>query len=121
MKAALLSLAILGTQLTTPVADSLPKIGSEKLCKARAAEDRMRKFAELESVEDCVREQNDARQKLDSAWSATERAVRNRCKAQSIALGTLSYVDLLICIQMAEDLKSPLSGAKSANRPSPGK
>jgi hypothetical protein len=121
MKVALLSLAILGAQVTTPIADSVPKIGSEKLCKARAAEDRMRKFAELQSVADCIREQNDARDRLGPAWSASDRAVRNRCKAQSVALGTLSYVDLLICIQMAEDLKSPLPGAKSANPPSPGK
>jgi hypothetical protein len=121
MKAALLSLAILGAQLTTSAADSLPKIGSEKLCKARAAEDRMRKFAELQSVDDCVREQNDARERLGPAWSATERAVRTRCKAQSIALGMLSYVDLLICIQMVEDLKSPSPGSNSADPPSPGK
>jgi hypothetical protein len=121
MKIPLLSLALLTAQLTTAIADTMPKISSETLCKARSDSDRMMKFAELQSVADCVREENNAKQKLDSVWSTTDSKVRNRCKADALALGTLSYVDLLTCIQMADDLKSPSPGAKSPSSPSPGK
>jgi hypothetical protein len=121
MKMPLLLFTLLASQWTTAMADTMPKINSEKLCKARSASDRLMKFAELQSIADCVREENNAKQKLDSVWSTTDGKVRNRCKADAAALGTLSYVDLLTCIQMAEDLKSPSPGPKSPSSPSTNK
>jgi len=121
MKALLLSLAILGAALPAAFADTMPKISSEKLCKARSAGEKMMHLAELETVADCVREENQAKETLGALWDATDRATRNRCKADSVALGTLSYLDLLTCIQTANDLKSPLLGKKPAGNPSPGK
>jgi hypothetical protein len=50
MKAALLSLAILEAQLTMAVADSLPKINDESLCKARSADYKMRGLPEPQRV-----------------------------------------------------------------------
>lgn len=107
MKALLFSLTFLVAQVTAAAADDLPKIGSEKLCKARSAGVRMMKSAELESVADCIRGESDARQQLGAIWDRTDSAIRRRCKAQAVALGTLSYLDLLTCIQTADDLKSP--------------
>jgi len=124
MKALLLSFAILGAALMAALAasaDTMPKIGSEKLCKARSAGEKMMHLAELETVADCVREENEAKQTLGALWDATDRAIRNRCKADAVALGTLSYLDLLTCIQTANDLKSPLPAKKPAGNPSPGK
>jgi hypothetical protein len=126
MKALILSpailFAIIGAPSTTAAADAaLPKIGSEKLCKARAAGDKMMKFAELQSVADCIQEENDAKQRLGPVWSATGATIRTRCKADAVALGTLGYVDLLTCIQTEQDLKSQSSGTKSPGGPSSGK
>ena len=118
MKALLASIVLLLAQLTTAAADTAPKIDSEKLCKARSDGVKMMKSAELESVADCVRGENDAKRQLGSVWDKTDSAIRNRCKAQAAALGTLSYLDLLTCIQMADDLKSPAPGAKTPNNPS---
>jgi hypothetical protein len=121
MKALLLSLAIVGAPLTAASADPMPKIGSEKLCKARSAGEKMMHLAELESVADCVRDENQAKETLGALWDATDRTIRNRCKADAVALGTLSYLDLLTCIQTANDLKSPLPGKKPADNPPVGK
>ncbi len=106
MKALLLSLAILAAQWTMAAADTMPKINSEKLCKARSAAEKLTKLAQLQTVPDCVKEENDARERLGHVWETTKSTVRNRCRSDAIALGTLNYVDLLTCIQMAEDLKS---------------
>jgi hypothetical protein len=112
MKVLPLALAMLGALLVSAAADTMPKIGSEKLCKARAAGEKMMHLAELESVADCVREENQAKEALGALWDATDRTIRDRCKADSVALGTLSYLDLLTCIQTANDLKSPLPAVK---------
>ncbi len=121
MKAIPLALAILSAPLAAAAADTMPKISSEKLCKARSAGEKMMHLAELESVADCVRAENRAKETLAALWNATDSVIRNRCKADSIALGTLSYLDLLTCIQTANDLKSPLPGKKPAGNPLPGK
>ena len=119
MKALPLALAMLGTTLVAAAADTMPKIGSEKLCKARSAGEKMMHLAELESVADCVREENQAKETLGALWDATDRTIRDRCKADSVALGMLSYLDLLTCIQTANDLKSPLPAKEPPGKPSP--
>ncbi len=122
MKALPLALVVLGAPLAAAAADTMPKIGSEKLCKARSAGEKMMHLTELESVADCVRAENQAKEALGALWDTTDRAIRNRCKADSVALGTLSYLDLLTCIQTANDLKSPLPVVKPpSSNPSPRK
>jgi hypothetical protein len=121
MRTLFLSLAVMMSQWTAAAADPLPKIASEKLCKARSADEKMMKFVELQSVPDCIREENEAKQKLGAVWDTTDSTTRNRCKAQAIALGTLSYVDLLTCIQTAEDIKSQPPGKTNPSRSSGGK
>jgi hypothetical protein len=107
MKAMLLSLAILGAQLTVAVADNLPRIRVEALCKARSAADKMMDIPESESIADCIQDEKTAKEKLNTLWATTAGSVRARCKSDAIALGTLSYLDLLTCIQMADDVKWP--------------
>jgi hypothetical protein len=119
MKAALLSLALLGTDLMVPVSDRIPELKVEALCKARSAQDRIMRFPESsEDPADCVREETDAKQKLGTLWGSTSSAVRGRCESDAAVLGTRSYLDLLICIQMAEDIKliSPSTTPKAARK-----
>jgi hypothetical protein len=121
MKAMLLSLAILGAQLTVAVADSVPRIKVEALCKARSAADRMMNLPESESVADCIQDEKTAKEKLDALWGATASPVRARCESDAIKLGTLSYLDLLTCIQMADDVKWPSSTTKASGNTTPKK
>jgi hypothetical protein len=117
MKASLLSVAILGGGLTIASADTLPRINVESLCRARSADDRMMKLPESQPVADCIQDEKTSRDKLGTAWPAAPGSLRARCRADAVALGTLSYLDLLTCLQMADDIKAPSSDAKAARKP----
>ena len=115
MKVALLSLALFGMELTTPISDRVPELRVEALCKARSAGYKLMRLPELESVADCVQDEKTAKQRLSTVWETTSRPVRDRCVSEVLfSLGTRSYLDLLSCIQIAEDAKSmPPAGALS--------
>jgi hypothetical protein len=107
MKVALLSLALIGAQLTTAVSDRVPKLSVEALCKARSADDKAMRLPESQKVADCVRDETAAKEKLTTVWGATSRPVRDRCRGEVLfSLNTRSYLDLLSCIQIADDTKS---------------
>jgi hypothetical protein len=59
--------------------------------------------APLESTADCVRNEEAAKQELSTLWASTSAPIRNRCESEARSLGTTSYLDLLTCIQIAED------------------
>jgi hypothetical protein len=117
MNAALLSLALFGMELTTPISDRVPQLRVEAMCKARWAGFKLMGLPELETVADCVQDEQTAKQRLSTVWATTSRPVRDRCESEVLfSLGTRSYLDLLSCIQIVEDAKStspagPLSGA----------
>jgi hypothetical protein len=50
MKVALLSLAVFGTELMTPVSDRVPELNMDALCKARSADNQKMQLPDLESV-----------------------------------------------------------------------
>ena len=96
MKVALLSLAVFGTELMTPVSDSVPELNVDALCKARSADDKRMQISEMESVEDCVRDEKTAKQQLSTVWESTSRHICDRCKSEVLfSLGTRSYLDLI--------------------------
>jgi hypothetical protein len=51
----------------------------------------------------CVRDEESARQQLNALWASTPVPMRNRCKSDARSLGTMSYLDLLACLQIATD------------------
>jgi hypothetical protein len=106
MRAALLTLAVIGSQLATSVAERVPELNVEKLCKQRSAQDKIMRQPESQSVADCVREEADAKQELIKIWEKTDRSIRARCENEATVLGTRSYLDFLACLQMADDMKS---------------
>jgi hypothetical protein len=116
MRTLLLSLAVLGAELTTAFGDSMPRINVESLCKARSADDRLMKLPEAQSVADCIQDEKSSKDKLGTIWPAAASSIRSRCRADAAALGTLSYVDLLTCLQMADDSKRLSSEAKATSK-----
>ena len=56
-----------------------------------------------QSIADCVRDEEAAKQQLSTLWASTSAPIRNRCESDARSLGTTSYLDLLACIQIAED------------------
>jgi hypothetical protein len=119
MKVALLSLAVFGTELMTPVSDRVPELNVDALCKARSADDKKMQISEMESVADCLRDEKAAKQQLSTVWGSTSRPIRDRCEGEVLfSLGTRSYLDLISCIQIADDTKSisPATKGTSKNR-----
>ena len=110
MKAALLTLAMIGSQLTIAVSERVPDISVQKLCTSRSADDRIMREPEPQSVADCVREENEAKQELARIWAKSDSIMRDRCENEASALGTRTYLDLLACLQIADDTKSAGKG-----------
>lgn len=91
---------------TPPAFGRVPELNAKAICQARAGDSKALHSAPLQSVADCVHDEEDAKQQLSSVWESTSVPIRNRCQSDARALGTTSYLDLLACIQIAEDEKS---------------
>ena len=98
--------AVLLPLFTPPAFGRMPELNVNTICKARAADARMLRSAPIQSIADCVHDEEAAKQQLNALWESTSGPVRNRCESDARALGTTSYLDLLTCAQMADDLKS---------------
>ena len=107
MLRALVLFAVLLLLYTPPALGRMPELNVEAICKSRAADAKMMHSAPLESIADCVRDEEAAKQQLSTLWASTSVPIRNRCVSEARSLGTTSYLDLLSCIQIAQDTKSP--------------
>ena len=111
----------IGSPLVIPVDDRVPVINVEETCKATAATDEAMKLDLPQSVANCMRDENAAREQLAAVWSSYSASIRDRCTAEATLIGTGSYVDLLTCMQMTDPARltptMDLRGAsKSRNR-----
>ena len=106
MLRALVLFAVLLLLFTPPALGRMPELNVEAICNSRSADAKMMQSAPLESIADCVRDEEAAKQQLGTLWASTSVSIRNRCESDARSLGTTSYLDLLACIQMAEDIKS---------------
>jgi hypothetical protein len=117
MKIALLSMAMLGTQLVIPVSDRVPKLNVEATCRASVAADKAMGLVLAQSYEDCMRDENAAQQQLATVWLANSNELRNQCEGEATVAGNASYVDLLTCLQMSDVAKlSPAPALRGASK-----
>jgi hypothetical protein len=98
--------AVLLFLFTPPALGRMPELNVKAICKSRSADAKMMQSAPLESIEDCMRDEEAAKQQLSTLWASTSVPIRKRCESEARSLGTTSYIDLLACIQIAEDEKS---------------
>jgi hypothetical protein len=108
-----MSLAVLLLLVTPPAFAGEPEINVKAVCNARSADAKNLQIPPDQSDEDCMRDEEAARQQLGALWASTSVSIRNRCQADARSLGTLDYFDLLSCLQIAEDL----SHAKTTSLP----
>jgi hypothetical protein len=109
MKIALLALAMMGSQVTIQVSDRIPQLNVEATCKDSVATDKAMGLALPQSYDDCMRDENEARQQLNTVWLTNSDTIRSQCVGEATAGGSDSYVDLLTCMQMADwDKSTPL-------------
>jgi hypothetical protein len=105
MIAALISIALVsqfGSPLVIPIGDRAPVINVEKTCKDSVAANKEANIVLAQPFEKCMRDENDARQRVNDIWSTYPAPVRERCERQANLLGEGSYVDLLTCMQMTD-------------------
>jgi hypothetical protein len=103
-----------GASLVLMVADELPNINVEASCKAVEGFG----LAIPHTLESCVRDETAAQTELKQKWTSYPAADRSRCVAETM-VGDPSYVDVLTCLQMAQDveaMKTPLLGASKIKR-----
>jgi hypothetical protein len=106
---AFFAFAVLLPLLAPPAFGSEPRLNVRAICKSREADAKMLRSTPAQSMEDCVHDEEAAKTQLSALWNSTSPSVRRRCVSDAHSLGTTSYLDLLICIQMEAELNS---GAK---------
>jgi hypothetical protein len=106
MLRALVLFAVSLSLFTPPALGRMPELNVKAICNSRSADAKMMQSAPLESIADCVRNEESAKQELSTLWASTSAPIRNRCESDARSLATTSYLDLLTCIQMAEEIKS---------------
>jgi hypothetical protein len=116
MKNPLVLFAALLPLFTLPAFGQVPELNVNAVCQARAHDAKIMRSAPLQSVADCVHDEQDAKQQLNTQWASTSVPLRHRCQSDARALGTTSYLDLLACIQIAEDEKSGPKQQQPAKR-----
>ncbi|HET7889531.1 MAG TPA: hypothetical protein VFL62_25145 [Bradyrhizobium sp.] len=105
MKYASLIVAALLMLAAAPASARMPELNVKTLCKHRDADAKMLRSTMGQSVDECVHDEEAARERLNSLWSSTEASIRSRCQSEGRSLGTTSYLDLVTCIQMKNDIK----------------
>jgi hypothetical protein len=100
------SFAIVLALTTTPAFAATPALNIQKICKTRAADAKMLKSALAQNLQDCVHDEEAAKQQLNAAWASASASSRNQCESEGRLLGTTSYLDLLTCVQIVEEMKA---------------
>ena len=91
-----------GSPLVIAVGDRMPVINVEKTCKDSMAADKAGGVVLAQPLENCMRDENDAKRQLDPAWLTYPAPLRASCEREATLLGEGSYVDMLTCVQMSE-------------------
>jgi hypothetical protein len=120
MIVAIISIALaiqIESPLVKPVGDGMPVINVEKTCKDSVAADKAAKLDLAQPLDNCMRDENSAKQQLATVWSQYPASVRNNCEQEATLLGEGSYVDLLTCMQMSDPAKLvPTMNLKGASK-----
>jgi hypothetical protein len=92
-----LPIAILTTLSPIPVSDAVPRLDIAKECRFEGGSTAI--FGR------CSRDEAAALQQLETEWPQFAGADRRSCFSEATAGGLGSYVDLLICLEMARDVR----------------
>jgi hypothetical protein len=89
------------------VADNIPKFDIAKECRFESESTTV--------YQRCSQDEADALQKLGEEWPQFVRANRNSCIAESTIGDSASYVELLICLEMARDVDKEDAASRDAS------
>jgi hypothetical protein len=92
-----LPIAMMGMLSPIAVSDTVPVFSIVRECRF-----------ESQSTEDfdrCSKDETDARQRLEGEWAQFVAADKSTCIVESTIGGFASYVDLLTCLEMSNDVR----------------
>lgn len=107
--------AAFGVSMVLPVTEKIPTFNVRASCEAVAKIE----IADAQGVDACVRDEESARAELEKGWHSFPPAERARCEGETMVGGSPSYVDVLVCLQMARDadaIQNPLQGASKRKK-----
>jgi hypothetical protein len=91
----------LGAALMVPVADRVPTFDTRPTCADAAKE-----ISVTRTVELCQRSEQQARDELASQWGKFPAGDRQTCVATTRIGGFPSYVQVLVCLELARDART---------------
>src|SRR6516225_11005647 len=110
------AMLLAGTNLVINVADAIPRFDVSKTCKA--AIDLSGNSGR--TVEGCLAGEDKARKEIEKDWATFPAAERNQCIQTAAKGGTPSYVEIIVCLEMIRDSRTPKEPPKTqAQRATP--
>ena len=112
---------LLGSPFLLTASEHVPSLQIDASCREVTEVNRSMGLADAQSLDGCMRDEEQARQALAPIWATFPAAERERCIGEA-TIGAASYVDLLTCLQMARDAdalerSSNLKGARKSKVP----
>ena len=101
-----LPIAILTTLSPIPVSDVVPKFDIAKECRFEGGSTAI--------FNRCSHDETEALQQLEAEWSQFSDPDRSACFAEATTAGFTSYVDLVICLEMARDVRNASPNPRDA-------
>ena len=100
-----LPIVMLATLSPITVSDTVPELNIAKECRFEGGSTAV--------FDRCSKDEADALQQLRAEWPQFAGADRNACFTEATVGGLASYVDLLICLEMARDVRSQKPDARN--------
>lgn len=92
-------------QLVINVADTIPTFDVARSCRAAAAET----GAAQDRMQTCLQSEQRARDEIAQQWSKVAPAERDRCAQTASVGGSPTYTELITCLEMARESKTPVT------------
>jgi hypothetical protein len=108
---------VLGVSLLMPVADSVPTLNVEQVCKGIAQQGGVtfHDAAVGEEKQNCIDSEKAIREQLVKEWPSFAPADKVACTNESRTGGESSYTELLTCLEMARDVRAMNSNEKGSD------
>jgi hypothetical protein len=106
-----LPIAILTTLSPIPVSDTVPNFDIAKECRFEGGSSKI--------FERCSHDEADALRQLRAEWPQFSGGNKGECLAESTAGGVASYVELIICLEMARDVSDITRGSPGVQSQQP--
>ena len=106
-----LPFAVMATLSPVAVSDTMPAFDIAKECRFESESSAL---VASTAFERCSKDEADARQKLQEEWSKFVAADKSSCIVETTVGGFANYVELLTCLEMANDVRNPDNRSQGA-------